>query len=292
MMRTIGLTVVAVAILCLASFTPAFGVIMHPGGEPEDDWTGRPHKDVVGRWGSNASCVAIAPNYIITTRHQGGGTGTTVYIGGDPLTGGDPYTIAQIWNHPTADIRIVKLNNANLTNYVSLYTETSEIDDEIGKNFVIGGFGKGRGDDLETGGTPPVVYGYLWEGSNNETQRWGTNIVDNAFTKVAGSYTSYVLKADFDESDTAFEASPTEWDSGGGWFINVGGEWQLAALSAYVEHLDETRFRNTGGNTDPDWSQGIRISPYSEWINNTIPEPGTMIFLTLGAAGMILRRRR
>src|SRR6478672_1424280 len=57
-------------------------VIIHP----EDDATAgtipRPTGNVVGQWSTNASCVAIRPNYVLTTRHQGGGVGTTVTFGG------------------------------------------------------------------------------------------------------------------------------------------------------------------------------------------------------------------
>ena len=280
-MRSIGLAAIALVVLCFAPVTPAFGVILHNDSEPTD----KPNNDVVGRWGDNASCVAIAPNFIITTRHQGGGTGTSVVIGGNT------YTIDQIWDHASADLRVVKLNSANLTNYVSLYTGT----DETSKNFVLGGFGKSRGAELKTAGD--VTYGYQWAGSDNQTQRWGTNTVDTVQSGYSGgtSYTSSVLQADFDQSGTDYEAAPSEWDSGGGWFIKVGSEWQLAALSAYVEHFGETWFRNaTTGNPDPDQFRGIRISSYdNEWINGIIvPEPGTMILLTLGSIGLLRRCRK
>jgi hypothetical protein len=271
------MTVITVAALCLITSAPAFGVIMHNDDEPTD----RPHDDVIGRWSYNASCVAIAPNYIITTRHQGGGVGSSIVIGGNT------YTAAEVWNHSSADLRIVRIN-ASLANYVSLYTES----DESGKDFVLGGFGKGRGDPLVTGGG--VTYGYEWSGIDNQTQRWGTNHVDATQPGYSGgtSYSSDVLRADFDESGTAYEAALSEWDSGGGWFIKVGDEWQLAALSAYVEHNDETWFlNNISGLSDPDMFRSIRISSYDTWITETIPEPGTMILLTLGAVSLLRRRR-
>ena len=285
-MRLITLAAVAVAVLYFTSVTPAFGVVLHTDNEPTD----KPNDDVIGRWGNNASCVAIAPNYIITTRHQGGGVGSSIFVGGNT------YTATQVWNHSSADLRVVKIN-ANLTNYVSLYTET----DEQYKDFVLGGYGKGRGAELVTDPPENVTYGYEWSGINNQTLRWGTNRVDGAHVNYpVGSYTSKILRADFDEDAnlditfTAFEAAASEWDSGGGWFIKVGEEWKLAALSAYVEHIDETWFDdpNTSWTIDPDKFRGIRISSYDEWINETIPEPGTMILLTLGAVGMIIRRRR
>ena len=62
----------------LAAFSVAHGVVLHNSSMPTD----RPADVIVGRWGSNASCVAVGDDYIATTRHQGGGVGTTVVLGG------------------------------------------------------------------------------------------------------------------------------------------------------------------------------------------------------------------
>lgn len=54
-----------VVLCCLCVVCPAWGVVLHPDNEPNlATWTGKPHNDVVGRWGTNASCVVVAPNYI------------------------------------------------------------------------------------------------------------------------------------------------------------------------------------------------------------------------------------
>ena len=117
------------------SATPASAVVWHPAGEPNlVTWTDRPADNVVGRWGSNASCIAVSSNCVITVRHAGGGTGTRVKIGGRS------YTITQIWNHSTADLRLIKLAGANLANFVDVYEDTNE----VGKSIVMGAWGKGR----------------------------------------------------------------------------------------------------------------------------------------------------
>src|SRR3989304_9329776 len=101
-------------LVLLHAAIPAQAIILHPEGEPNlAAWTDRPDDDVVGRWGSNASCVAIARNCIVTTHHQGGGASTSVQIAG--VT----YSIAQIWNHPTADLRLVRLFGANLAAFAA-----------------------------------------------------------------------------------------------------------------------------------------------------------------------------
>ena len=62
----------------LVMATSAFGIILQDDLQPPD----HPDNAVVGAWGVNASCVAIAPNYILTCRHQGGGIGTLIKMGG------------------------------------------------------------------------------------------------------------------------------------------------------------------------------------------------------------------
>jgi len=272
--------VLIISVLIINS--PAVAMVLHPDGEPPTSWSDKPSDNVLGRWGSNGTCVAIAPNYVITTRHQGGGVGTTVVIGGNS------YTVSQVWNHASADIRIAKLAGANLTEYAGLYSAT----DEVGKEIVLGGYGQGRGDDLTNGSG--TVYGYSWAGNDNQTLRWGTNTVDGSVTKTFLGFSSETLRADFDilSNGTDYEAAPAEWDSGGGWFVKVDDQWQVVALNAYVEHEGETWFMDPRGAVDPDMFWGIRVSTYSGWINSIIPEPATLLLLSIGGAFGLIRRRK
>jgi len=206
----------AVVIFCALLFDAesAFGIILHPGGEPDAGWVDRPGDNVMGRWGSNASCVAIGPNYILTTRHQGGDINTSVIIAGVS------YTIEQIWTdpaNPQADIRVAKLHSANLSEYVDLYSLDSD-PDEMDQAIVIGGYGNGRGALLQTDGT---TYGYAWDETANTTLRWGTNNIDNTQDDLnSNGYTSDVIIAYF-HGPGGFEAAVADHDSGGGWFNEV-----------------------------------------------------------------------
>src|SRR5690349_16242988 len=74
----------AVACLVLAG-GEARAVITFPQDDATIGSVPHPPSNVVGAWGGvgtgNATAVAIAPNYILTARHQGGGVGTSVTFG-------------------------------------------------------------------------------------------------------------------------------------------------------------------------------------------------------------------
>ena len=258
---------------------PIFGLIWHPDGEPNlTTWTDRPPENVVGRWGGNASCVAIGPNYVITTRHQGGNLTTPVRISGVQ------YTISQIWDCNTADLRIEKLHDANLANFVSIYEST----DEVGKNIVLGGYGVGRGELLQKDG---ITYGYKWGSTGNTTLRMGTNKIQETEPNSAlGNFTSDIIIADFDGLNegqaTIYESTLASYDSGGGWFIKVGDKWKVAGLSRAVGiHFEEGhegdpnyvlyeawfRSRSDPNIRQPDYLDAVRISSYGQWIKDTLP---------------------
>jgi hypothetical protein len=273
---------ICAAFLCLGTRL-ALSVVLHPNGEPNlATWTDRPDPNVVGRWGSNASCVAVSSNCVITVRHAGGGVGTQVQIGGKT------YTAAQVWNCDPADLRVVKLNGANLTNFVGIYVNT----DEIGKAIVISGFGDGRGAILQTSG---VTYGYEWDHSSNTTLRLGTNKVDSIGndSNISG-FVSNILIADFDGLNdtngqpTIYEGILANHDSGGGWFIKDSNinTWKVAGLSRavtahYVEghsgdpnyRLYESWFRSRADANilQPDYFDAVRVSSYAQWITQKIP---------------------
>ena len=250
----------------------ALAIVLHPEGEPNPHWLEKPHDEVVGRWGTNASCVAVSPNYLVTTRHQGGGVDTTVYFGGMG------YRVKQIWNEPSADgysadLRVCRIENlmdqpANLSRYVAIQTDPNELDQPV----VFGGFGMGRGEALVNGRT---IYGYTWAGTDNTIQRWGENRIEQTGV-VEGTYTSEVIIADFDAlggpDAMPFEAALALWDSGGGWFTHDGLRWKVAGLSRGVGQqspgpLEQSWF------SPPDYLDAVRISSYADWIQSVIVEP-------------------
>jgi len=247
----------AIILLCWAAKAPA--VVLHPNeGEPNlATWTDRPDPNVLGQWQGTlyASCVAISSNCVITTRHQGGGIDTPVCIGGKT------YLVDQIINN-SADLRIVRLYGANLTSFVQPYPTQ----DETGKDFVIGGFGQGRGADIPN-------KGYYWAGAASMAERWGQNRV-NGTNSLDGTS---LITADFDpltagDSNGArpYEAILTGGDSGGGWFIydSTQNKWQVAGLSRGTwDHSAQSWY------TPPDYFDAIQMSVYADWVLQNLPEP-------------------
>ena len=281
-----SLLLLAGALVLLNTAIPTSAIILHPAAEPDLlTWTDRPSDDVVGRWGGNASCVAVSRNCVVTTRHQGGGAGTLVEIADVS------YSVAQIWNHDTADLRLAKLHGANLIDFVPPYSKT----DESGKEVVIGGYGVGNGASLESGGT---IYGYEWADSGSRALRFGTNRIENPVSDSnMPPYISDVVVADFDDlnrnSPTTYECIPAVHDSGGGWFIKDDGIWKLAALTRAVEQhfedgyeddpnyiLLESWFRQPSNpaHLDADVFDAVQISSYAQWIGDNLPEvpPGDL----------------
>jgi hypothetical protein len=246
-------------------------LVLHPDHEPDTSWTNRPADDVVGRWSTNASCVAISPNYILTVRHAGGGVGSSVYFGDVA------YVVREVWNEPAddgkaADLRVCRIEKAsggpaNLSDYVGLYTSSDEARKK--KNIVTGGYGKGRGAGIPDDVNP---VGYSWSGSTNQMLRWGQNQIEDAVEANTGTYISSTLTANFDEpgaagSATEYEAAIAAWDSGCGWFIFDGEQWKLAGIGAYVEHADASYFN------PPDFNMAVRVSSYDDWIESVLVEP-------------------
>lgn len=248
---------VLVCVLVLAGIGNA--VVLHPDGEPEADFSDIdiPDTNVIGRWGSNASCVAIGRNLIITTIHQDSYNADTFR----PVNiAGRYYTPSQVWTTSLSDdIRIVKLNHADLEAYSDIYTNQNE----PGLNMVQGGYGKSRDVSLD--------YGYTWKSESNTTLRFCSNKVENTGTQ------SYKIYADFDElgvgDATEFEGIAAAYDSGSGWFIKSNGEWKLAAITYGVTRKGESWFDDpdTSG-TNPDYMTGWRISKFASWIDSVVNE--------------------
>ncbi len=300
----------------LSTFTlfssSAEAIIRHPDGyEPS---TGSPNGPAnwFARYSSSASGIIVGPNQILTTRHQLGSNGTSIVVPSGPNAGS--YTqLTETTFGTDVDLRLVTVN-ANFTTWASLYTGNPS-----GQTAVVGGFGPGRNNIAVTSGTQLRGYGWGPAAGNSYNLTFGQQYINGVGT-FSDSYTATSsLNADFDAPENVtptytgvlqppigpvnkvlYEAGVTDGDSGGGWFIDVGGTYQLVGLThgAALQRMDSngTLSQYFGGNGDPVMVFGsaitaVNVSSYASQINAVLPEPTSLGLLAIGGFAMLRRSR-
>ncbi len=271
----VGVKSVSIILAILSSLvfsTNAFAIARHSSSSP----TNTPPASVVGRWSTNASFVVVAPSWIVTTRHQGSSP-STVEIDGAMYN----CNYNSLWegggDQRNADIRLIKLKKNDGT-YANLsYCPPYTLTDEDNKEVVIGGYGVGIVSKLYGNN---ILYGYGLDTQNGNTiMRWCRNLVEGSGSQTDNyNRQSDVIFSFFDGPQTNiavdYEGMPTMYDSGGGWFIQVGSEWKVVALNRAITIHDsyyECWFKSKTTLLDnPDYFDGVRISSYADWINETI----------------------
>jgi hypothetical protein len=235
------------AILVAASPTPA--LVIDPAEPPLGT---HPPDGVVGQWMTNASCVVVGPDMVITVRHAGGTTPGATLV----TIGGVQYKVVEFFNHGSADLRLARLTTlggqpANLSAIATLYTTA----DESGMTVTMGGYGVGPGAPLPGGN------GWAWADATSKMLRWGANVVTGAVANQTNApYRSDTITSAFDSAGIAGEAMIAVGDSGGGWF--KAGTTQLMGISAYASTLNEAVFGDT--------AYAIRASTYASWATGEI----------------------
>jgi len=228
-----------------------YGIILFPQAEPNTLWTGKPGGNVVGRWGANASCVAISPFHVITAKHAGGGVGTSVVIGGIF------YEVIDYFPHFSADISVSRLDGV-LEGYVNIYENSDLLE---GEEMVLGGYGVGRGNEIYKSGYGfGGLIGWQWGSGGNIVQGWGTN-------KMVRYWDDRILM-DFDmlglSESSIYECCLTLYDSGCGLFKFCNDQWYVTGVGATSSNYTypnssvfDYRITNMGF---------VRIDTYYEWI--------------------------
>jgi len=232
---------------------------------------------------------------VVQMRSGSGPIGTGVYLGNRyVLTAGHVGPLASVKvgfvdylldSSPavaigTADMKLVRLASDPGLTGVRLNTNPSG---DAGNSYLVGyGVGRATGSLLSSS---PVT----WGDSSTAIKRWGTNLVDGAIAGVeVGGYTSDLLRTQFNSNAGINEAALTIYDSGSALFRQIGSEWYLVGLGAYVQNSGYSLASNQFNSTDSDDNYYIRISSYADSVQQIgailVPEPSSRsLFLGGGA---------
>lgn len=170
-----------------------------------------------GRVGSGLG-TPIAPNLFIAAQHYSGvGTQETIYYG--PYDHPTGYAANASWDIPGTDLRIFRINGT-FDHYAKLY-DAGASGPETGRDLFVVGRGGVAGSAYNVG---TEQRGWYWTNSEGN-QSSGRSTV--AGTETDATYGGLV-RFDFAGSDGL---ALTGGDSGGGLFVLVGDEWQLAGVN-------------------------------------------------------------
>ena len=232
--------------------------------------------------------VYLGNRYVLTAGHVG--PLTSVKVGFvDYLLDASPAVAIG-----TADMNLVRLASDPGLNGVRLNTNPSG---DTGNSYLVG-YGVGRSSSSLLGSSPVT-----WGDSSTALKRWGTNLVDGAIAGVqVGGYTSDLLRTQFNSNAGLNEAALTIYDSGSALFRQIGSEWYLVGLGAYVQNSGYSLASTQFNSKDSDDSYFIRISSYSNAVDQigavAVPEPssshyfvGGLLFLGFLALSKILPQK-
>ena len=257
----------------------------------------------VGKVGG-ASGVLIAPNWVLTAGHVAPANFTV---------GGKTYSVAESIMHPQF------LANGNDINYgfdIALMRLTTNVvgvapipiyqgTNELGATISMVGYGA-------TG------VGSTGVAANPGTLRGGTNTVDGFYSFDNGpsgqvGAMNAVLITDFDaptsfdstgkfntlgtSATTSLEYHLGSGDSGGGAFIQEGGQWYVAGIHSFVD--SQRNWTGKSGDSTLLFGYGAvsgmtRVSSFQNFIqtHTGVPEPSSLALCCLAAAGAMPMARR
>jgi hypothetical protein len=224
--------------------------------------------------GPIGSGVYLGNRYVLTAAHVAPLTSVRVGFVDYAL---DPSSAVSIG---TSDMKLVRLASDPGLGGVRLNSNPSA---DGGAAHLVG-YGVGRASSSLLGSNPVT-----WGDSLTAIKRWGTNFVDGAIgAALVGGYTSDLLRTQFNSNAGANEAALTIYDSGSALFRQIGSEWYLVGLGAYVQNSGYSLASDESNPNDSSDNFFIRISSYSNAVDViggvSVPEPSSQSLLFVGVA--------
>ena len=232
--------------------------------------------------------VYLGNRYVLTAGHVGPLTSVKVGFVDYLLDSSPAVAIGK------ADMKLVRLASDPGLNRVRLNTNLSG---DTGDSYLVG-YGVGRAGSSLLGSSPVT-----WGDSSTVIKRWGTNFVDGTRSaEQVGGYISDLLRTQFNTNAGVNEAALTIYDSGSALFRQIGSEWYLVGLGAYVQNSGYSSASDESNPNDSSDNYFIRISSYSNAIDRigavAVPEPssshyfvGGLLFLGFLALRKILPQK-
>ena len=258
--------VAALAAILLVAVQPGWAIVTsddpdspHHLVQPDSAYNMVGYFDLLG----GTTGVLIGPRHVLTAGHVVSSVSdpTSISFRLDLPDGSHSYGVSERYVHPDADLALLTLaDRVGLSGY-ALYRDF----DEVGKTAAIVGYGN-SGTGL-TGGVLP-----------RGTKRIAWNRIDRDYTPLRPD--NDVLGYDFDQFDgdndgpwdgdslgETVEGLVSTGDSGGGLFLDMGGEPVLAGIHSWVISPGGTGILGFYG----DYAFDVRVSKFLDWISEHVP---------------------
>ncbi|MFP4215322.1 MAG: trypsin-like serine protease [Phycisphaerae bacterium] len=260
-------SIVALSLLC----QPASGIVMTEDPslhlvDPQSPFAMVGYLNTAG----GTSGVLIGPNKVLTANHCVSDISSATFSL-DTAEGRKTWAVESKSALDEMDLAVLTLSESTGLSGAAVY----EGNDEAGHLAAMVGYGYSGVGQPDTAQFP------------RGTARVGYSMIDYALSRYLISYFDQPGSSGSQDAD---EGAATTGDSGGGIFIRSDGEWVLAGLHRYVRDGDDDGIFPEFG----DQARGIRLSQASSWLADhltPVPEPGTMVLLTLGGLVLTVRRR-
>ncbi len=261
-------------------------------------WTSVGRVQSAGAANQSGSAVYLGNGYVLTANH----VATTAFYNEIEFGAGLVYQLDQGYTPVQVadgvDLKVVRLLDHNPAGVTAATLFPTFHGEEVAPATLIG-WGRGRNATFAPG-TPAGN----WGDDTTRAKRWGLNepkaatLVNYSNGGFTYNYETLVTIAGAASGTPAglgdSEATLTSYDSGGGIFQLIGGQWYLIGISVAVEVNGYVTF----GNDDTvsprgDASFFARVSTYESQISALVPEPSAWAALAgLGALGLVCLRRR